>query len=105
MAADEAWRKALRDFGGVTQVRETVRVREGLAFAENLRRDLGYALRMLKMSPGFAADCDRIAGAGDRREHGDLLDCETGAAGSAERAARGRAAAVRMEVEAAERGS
>jgi predicted permease len=55
MAADEAWRKALRDFGGVTQVRETVRVREGLAFAENLRRDLGYALRMLKMSPGFAA--------------------------------------------------
>ncbi|MGD0367308.1 MAG: ABC transporter permease [Acidobacteriaceae bacterium] len=55
MAADEAWRKALRDFGGVTQVRETVRVREGVAFAENLRRDLGYALRMLKMSPGFAA--------------------------------------------------
>jgi predicted permease len=55
MAAEEAWRKALRDFGGVTQVRETVRTREGLAFAENLRRDLRYALRMLKMSPGFAA--------------------------------------------------
>ena len=55
MPADEAWRKALRDFGGVTQVRETVRTREGVAFVENLRRDLGYALRMLKKSPGFAA--------------------------------------------------
>jgi predicted permease len=55
MAADEAWKAALRDFGGVTQVRETVREREGVLWIENLRRDLGYALRMLKKSPGFAA--------------------------------------------------
>ena len=48
--------ESVRDFGGVTQVRETVRTREGLAFAENLRRDiLDIPLRMLKMSPGFAA--------------------------------------------------
>jgi predicted permease len=55
MGADEAWRKALRDFGGVTQVRETVRMREGVLWVENVRRDVGYALRMLKKSPGFAA--------------------------------------------------
>ncbi|MFP5226393.1 MAG: ADOP family duplicated permease [Acidobacteriota bacterium] len=55
MPANEAMQKALRDFGGVTQVRETVRMREGVMWVENLRRDVGYALRMLKKSPGFAA--------------------------------------------------
>ena len=55
LSADDAWRKALRDFGGVTQVRETVRMREGLVWVENVRRDVAYALRMLKKSPGFAA--------------------------------------------------
>jgi predicted permease len=51
----EAWRSALRDFGGVTQVRETMREREGVLWVENVRRDVTYALRMLKKSPGFAA--------------------------------------------------
>jgi putative ABC transport system permease protein len=54
MPADEAWKAALRDFGGVTQVRETVRERDGLLWFENLRRDIGYALRQMKTSPGFA---------------------------------------------------
>ncbi len=39
----------------MTQVRETVRLREGWPVIENLRRDLGYAFRMLRKSPGFAA--------------------------------------------------
>jgi predicted permease len=55
MTAEEARLAALREFGGVTQARETVRLREGLPFLENLRRDFGYALRQMKKSPGFAA--------------------------------------------------
>ena len=43
MSNEEARRKAMRDFGGVTQVRETVRMREGWPFVENLRRDVLYA--------------------------------------------------------------
>jgi putative ABC transport system permease protein len=55
MNTEEARRKAMRDFGGVTQVRETVRMREGVPFVENLRRDGLYALRQMRKSPGFAA--------------------------------------------------
>ena len=55
MSDEDAWRKALRDFGGVTQVRETVRVREGVLWVENLRRDVLYALRQIQRAPGFAA--------------------------------------------------
>src|ERR1700728_627795 len=55
MSDEEARRKAMRDFGGVTQVRETVRLREGWPFVENLRRDVLYALRQMGRAPGFAA--------------------------------------------------
>jgi predicted permease len=55
MSDEEARLSALRSFGGVTQVRENVRLRRGLPFLENLRRDAGYALRQMKRSPGFAA--------------------------------------------------
>ncbi len=55
MSEDEARNRAMRDFGGVTQVREQVRMREGVPFIENLRRDVGYALRQMRKSPGFAA--------------------------------------------------
>jgi predicted permease len=55
MAPEAARLAALREFGGVTQVRETMRLREGLPFVENLRRDFGYALRQMRKSPGFAA--------------------------------------------------
>ena len=55
MNAKEARWKAMRDFGGVTQVRERVRLREGIPFLENLRRDGAYALRQMAHKPGFAA--------------------------------------------------
>jgi predicted permease len=54
LPAEEARLRALRDFGGVTQVRESVRLREGWPWVENLRRDVGYALRQMRRSPGFA---------------------------------------------------
>jgi putative ABC transport system permease protein len=53
MSAEEARQAALREFGGVTQVRETVRLREGWPLLENLRRDIGYALRQMRRAPGF----------------------------------------------------
>lgn len=53
MNAEEARLAALREFGGVTQVRETVREREGVAWVENLRRDVLYAGRQMRRAPGF----------------------------------------------------
>src|SRR5580700_3514442 len=55
MTDEQARTAALRSFGGVTQVRERYRMREGLPWVENLRRDVLYALRQVRRSPGFAA--------------------------------------------------
>ncbi|HEX4037762.1 MAG TPA: ADOP family duplicated permease [Acidobacteriaceae bacterium] len=55
MSEEQARQKALRDFGGVTEVWETVRLREGWPWIEHLQRDVGYALRQMRRSPGFAA--------------------------------------------------
>ena len=55
MTAEESRNKARRDFGGVTQIREHLRSREGWPFLENLRRDVGYALRQMMRAPGFTA--------------------------------------------------
>jgi predicted permease len=54
MAADEARTAALREFGGVTQVREDYRVQRGLPWVEQIARDVRFAVRQLRKSPGFA---------------------------------------------------
>jgi predicted permease len=55
MTRQQARTAALREFGGVTQIRETYRVRRGLPWLEQLGRDLRFGLRQLHRSPGFAA--------------------------------------------------
>src|SRR6185437_4190641 len=49
----EARRLALREFGGVTQVRETYREQRGLPILEEIRRDIRFGLIQLWKSPGF----------------------------------------------------
>jgi putative ABC transport system permease protein len=53
MSPQAARTAALREFGGVTQTRESYRLQRGLPFFEVLSRDLSYAFRQLWKSPGF----------------------------------------------------
>jgi hypothetical protein len=54
MSAQEARTMALRTFGGVTQFKEAYRVWRGLPVFADLSRDLRFAFRQLRRSPGFA---------------------------------------------------
>src|SRR5262245_65197642 len=51
----EARAAALRDFGGVAQIKESYRDQRGFAGLETLVQDLRYALRMTRRAPGFSA--------------------------------------------------
>ena len=53
MSREEAWPAALREFGGVEQVKEECRDARRVNFLENLVLDLRYGLRTLRKSPSF----------------------------------------------------
>ena len=53
MPAAEARTAALREFGGVTQITETYRVQRGVPFFLEMARNVRFALRQLRKSPGF----------------------------------------------------
>ncbi|WP_058187584.1 permease prefix domain 1-containing protein [Terracidiphilus gabretensis] len=53
VAEDEARTAALREFGGVTQTRERYRMQRGVPWMEQIVRDVRFAARQLRKSPGF----------------------------------------------------
>jgi hypothetical protein len=55
LSPDDARRAARRSFGGVTQTKEVYREVRSFMWLDDLRRDLRYALRMLRRAPAATA--------------------------------------------------
>ena len=54
LSPEEARTAALRAFGGVTQIKEHYRTQRGMPTLQQFLRDMRFAFRQLRKSPGFA---------------------------------------------------
>src|SRR5947207_2118895 len=54
MSSEQAHTEARRAFGGVDKLKEEHRDAAGISFVDGVRRDLGYAFRVLRKNPAFA---------------------------------------------------
>ena len=76
MSAAEARRQALLKFGPVESMKERYRDRGGIPIVSHVARDVRFALRLLRKSPGFSATVIVTIGACGRRERGHLYAAE-----------------------------
>ena len=80
MSERDAAEAARRRFGNRTMHKERARDADGFVWLESLIADVRYAVRALRMSPGFHARGGAVAGARHRRQHRDLFADECGGA-------------------------